>query len=663
MRGMLGGVTAALLYCGAVPGGAFAQQIAGLDEQKYPNIVAPDRQFGSYGFDPGQLIDPLSIAIGPDNNIYIADTGNHRIQVFAGDGAHLKTWGKPGTLKGEYRYPEGIAVSSKGSVCVADTGNNRIQILDQTGAVIREWGEFGKDPGQLNHPVRLCAAKEELYVVDSGNSRIQVFGVDGRLIRCFGKEGKGAGEFVEPTDVAVDEDGNVYVADSGNNRIQKFDPSGFPVKAWGKWGSHAGLFATPHAVAYSRGHIFVADLVNHRTQVFDKEGEFVYQWGRHPSTAHEGNGRMHYPTSIAVAPSGDFTVVCESFENRCQIFARKSLGSVKQVNDSAWWDKATRFHYGTKTKQASAAFVLPPSQSGGVKAPVLLAIVEQDTHSVLFFDNASGNPALITKIGGFGTGLGQFNMPAGLAINSNRQVFVSDRGNHRIQLLQLNPDPSTPSGLSTAVMVVSAFDLTQLVNPPPPGYNPALADPGALSLDVQGNLYVVDGLHATVLVFNPAMQLVRFFQLPHESPRKPERWVDGMLTPDGKRFYVVDKYNFRILVFDALNGHLEDRFGTPGAFHDHDFLSPFGILIDPDGFVYLTDQCLNCVKKFNKKGEFVKQWGHFGTQNGEFYKPKGLTFAAPGQVLVVDFGNHRGQIFTTNGDFVALFGLGEISTQ
>lgn len=54
------------------------------------------------------------------------------------------------------------------------------------------------------------------------------------------------------------------------------------------------------------------------------------------------------------------------------------------------------------------------------------------------------------------------------------------------------------------------------------------------------------------------------------------------------------------------------------------------------------------------------QWGSFGTGPGEFYLPKGVSVDQRGIVYVLDFGNHRGQMFTTDGVFVGIFGEGTL---
>ena len=67
------------------------------------------------------------VALGPGDEIFVADACNHRVQVFAPDGSLRRVLGGPGTEPGQLRYPYGIAVDARGGVFVVDSGNTRVQ--------------------------------------------------------------------------------------------------------------------------------------------------------------------------------------------------------------------------------------------------------------------------------------------------------------------------------------------------------------------------------------------------------------------------------------------------------------------------------------------------------------------------------------------------------
>ena len=440
-------VLAGVLVGSAVFSPALASPPPFPDEMKYPNVVPPKKQFGRYGSNPGEMNEPLGVAVSADE-IFIADTYNNRINVYNSDGNYLRSWGKLGSGPEGLKLPQGVAVSD-GRVFVSDTGNNRIQVFDTVGHAVTRWGLPGARPGELNNPLGLAADSRGVYVADHANERVQVFTREGKFQFAIGQFGTQRGEFDRPTDVAVDPDGYIYVANSYNNRIQKFDPQGRPVHEWGEWGSYSGMMANPTSVSYSGGRLYVSDLINHRIQVFDTAGKYLFQWGRHPISGHEGNGRLHYPYKIAVSSSGDFSVVCEPFEYRCQIFdSAVNTAAVFQVDDTAWWEKKGRFHYGTSTVVIKDPIITPLARKAVAVGPSIIAISEPDTHSVLTFLNTGDTPQFLGRLGGQGRTLGSFVRPSGMAGNAAGDgIIISDGGNHRLQVFELGKVGSDPAHL------------------------------------------------------------------------------------------------------------------------------------------------------------------------------------------------------------------------
>lgn len=179
------------------------------------------------------------ISVSSIGNVYIADTINHRIQEFGSTGEYHTWWGsycdvvaeEPRNCNKGLRYPEGIAANTDGIIYVADTGNDRIQMFNSHGAPLRRWGSdcfvHDEDPGtcdgKFNAPSGIAVdVAGNVYVADTGNNRIQVFDPSGVFIKKWGSEGSGDGQFLRPKGIAVDYAGNVYVADTFNHRIQKF---------------------------------------------------------------------------------------------------------------------------------------------------------------------------------------------------------------------------------------------------------------------------------------------------------------------------------------------------------------------------------------------------------------------------------------------------------
>ena len=134
--------------------------------------------------EPGQLQRPRGLRVAPDGSIYVADSGNHRIQHFSADGTVLQAWGTFADLSkgaapgGTFNEPWDVAVAPDGSVYVADTWNHRVQKFTADGKFVKMWGYFGQGekPDAFWGPRGLAVdAQGRVYVMDTGNKRIVVF--------------------------------------------------------------------------------------------------------------------------------------------------------------------------------------------------------------------------------------------------------------------------------------------------------------------------------------------------------------------------------------------------------------------------------------------------------------------------------------------------------
>src|SRR4051812_5565081 len=93
---------------------------------------------------------PNGPAIDHNGNVYIADTYNHRIQVFMSDGTYLRSWGSQGHGLGQSGGLSSIATAHNGNVYIADTYNHRIQVFASDGSYLRGWGSEGNGQGQFS---------------------------------------------------------------------------------------------------------------------------------------------------------------------------------------------------------------------------------------------------------------------------------------------------------------------------------------------------------------------------------------------------------------------------------------------------------------------------------------------------------------------------------
>jgi len=130
--------------------------------------------------------------------------------------------GKAGTGPGEFNRPEGICVDGQDRLYVADSCNHRIQVFGPDGTFLREFGKAGRQPGELSYPYDVAVDQAgNIFVCEFGNSRIQVFDANCQPREIIGGAGGEPGRFNNPWAIALDAHGNLYVADALNHRLQK----------------------------------------------------------------------------------------------------------------------------------------------------------------------------------------------------------------------------------------------------------------------------------------------------------------------------------------------------------------------------------------------------------------------------------------------------------
>ena len=274
---------------------------------------------GSRGSGDGRFAWPSGAAVDGAGNVYVADTGNHRVQVLGPSLNHTATIGAYGSGDGRFYQPGGIAVDGPtGAIYVADTGNHRVQVFDSSLEHTATIGAYGSGDGRLNGTSGVAVdGAGNVYVADTGNHRVQVFDYSLEYAATIGSFGRGDGRFYQPGGVAVDGAGNVYVADTGNHRVQVFDSSLNHTATIGSFGRGDGRFYQPGGVAVDgAGNVYVADTGNHRVQVFDSSLEHTATVGAYGS----GDGRFYQPGGIAVDGRTGASYVADTGNHRVQAF-------------------------------------------------------------------------------------------------------------------------------------------------------------------------------------------------------------------------------------------------------------------------------------------------------------------------------------------------------
>jgi uncharacterized protein (TIGR03663 family) len=286
--------------------------------------IAATSSWGSYGSAAGQLNYPKDLAVDGQGNVYVADSYNHRVQVFNAQGQFLREWGAQGTGPGQFQEPWGIAVDDQGSVYVADTWNHRIQKFDLQGQFVRQWGFFGDTSGALDDPLMMYGPRDvaigvdgNILVSDTGNKRILSFTSEGEFVRQWGGGGSLDGQLREPVGLAVDDGGHIYVADTWNRRVQMFDPQGVLVRQWPVLGWEGeGVSNKPYLAVDGQGNVYATAPDYNRVVKFDPSGAVVALWGQYGSDL----ASLNMPSGIEVDADGS-VLVLDSSNHRVMRFS------------------------------------------------------------------------------------------------------------------------------------------------------------------------------------------------------------------------------------------------------------------------------------------------------------------------------------------------------
>ncbi len=227
---------------------------------------------------------------------------------------------------GGFKTPWGIATTPR-LVYVADSGNNRIQVLDRVTGKWMTIGSAGTAAGQFKQPLGVALAPNgDVWVADTGNHRVQRLSKKTGAWTTFGTYGKSTGQFNAPYDLAVDAAGHVYVADYHNSRVQKRQASG----AWSviiQGGTQDGRVRYPSGVAVSAGgSLYISDYdptgegFSGRVQKFTTGGGFLERSG----TSEVENGGLNQNMGLGLMPDGSL-LSANTFDN--EILVRDGTGN------------------------------------------------------------------------------------------------------------------------------------------------------------------------------------------------------------------------------------------------------------------------------------------------------------------------------------------------
>ncbi|AHH95672.1 NHL repeat-containing protein [Kutzneria albida] len=258
-----------------------------------PLVEQPQRRgsMASPGRGLGQLARPEGLAVDRLGQLWVADTGNNRVQAFTANGLPVRL------LSGRLAEPQDVAVDDAGTVYVADTGNNRVAVFAWWGGYLREFGV-----GVLDKPRGIAVDKSgHVYVADTRNQRVARF--DARSGQLLGSI---TAQMSSPQGVTVDAKGQLWVvqngkADSGNDSVVRYAADGTVAAVFG-YGQHSkyGGLSNPAYVAVDGGGTVLVTVPDYDwVAQFAPTGPFRCEFGTD----------LRFPLGVALDRRGHIFVV------------------------------------------------------------------------------------------------------------------------------------------------------------------------------------------------------------------------------------------------------------------------------------------------------------------------------------------------------------------
>ncbi len=619
----------------------------------------------SEGTANGQLKSPYDAAVDSKGDVWVADTGNDRVQEFSSSGEYLMTFGSEGAGNGQFKSPEGIVVDGKGNLWVADYGNGRVEEFSATGVYVTQFA--------VTQPRAITVDSSE-HVWAASPEKVTEFTMAGEKLRTFGSLGTGNGQFFGASGIALDKEGYVWVTDEGNGRVQEFSatgeyvaqhavekpkgvtvmstgnlwitraasveemsPSGQALATFGSQGGGNEQFKEPRGVVIdSAGNIWVADTGNNRMEMFNSELVYVRQFGGERGDLPALTTTLPLVGSTVSVSKGLWSntplayvfqwLRCNAQGSECAPIAGAVNESYRPIEEDVGHTLKVEVR-GLNSAGAGSGWSL---SSGVVAREPQLAYMSQfgekgsgtgqlgNPHGVAVdgkgdvwvadsgndrMQEFSANDQFIRKFGSEGTGNGQFKYPIGVAVDGKGDVWVADELNNRVQ------------EFSATGAYIGQF---------------AVSSPSAVYVDASNDLWVVS-----------SGTKVRKFSQSGESLLSFGSEGTGNGQFKSANGVAVDKEGHVWVTESGISGRVQEFSSTGEYLTQYAVYEARGIAIDPEGHLWMTSGPE--VQERLTSGTVLRSLGSEGTGNGQFKEPAGIALDGEGHIWVVDCGNARVQ--------------------
>jgi streptogramin lyase len=257
----------------------------------------PALRFGWAGRQLGELADAHALVVDRGGRIYVADTGNRRIDVFDAGGRPLRALGGDDRSDASVGHVWALALERDGNLLALTRDARSIMRLGASGEPVARLG----GPDLFDDPAGIAAAPDgSVVVLDAGRPALVRLSPAGDVIARAGESGSGPGQLSAPAAVAVAADGRIYVADQGNGRVQRFSPALEYELAWSVPQSEPSAGQSLAVAAADGGAVYMADPERQRVLRFSGDGAKEWNIGG----KGEPPDHLAWPVAVTVDEAG-----------------------------------------------------------------------------------------------------------------------------------------------------------------------------------------------------------------------------------------------------------------------------------------------------------------------------------------------------------------------
>ena len=591
------------------------------------------------------------MAVDGTGNLFIADSGNGRIRkvdtngiisTVAGTMSCCSSGGDGGpAARAQLNSPYGVAVDRAGNLFIADTGNHRIRAVNTQAGTISVFGVsiepgaiatvagsgvccgFSGDNGpavnaQIYHPYALAIdGAGNLYIADSYNYRIRKVGSGGTMTTVTGTGNSGAfggdggpasgAQILLPTGLTLDGAGNLYFVDDGNGRLRVVNMQGISITALGKtiaagniatvagngtrsYGGDGGVatgaqFSYPIGRAVdSAGNVYIADYGNNRIRVVNTQPGPITVLG---VTIAPGNIATVAGTGIA-GYSGDLGPATNARLSNPSSVALDAAGNLYIADSDTCY-----------IRKVNPSGIITTVAGNGTPGPT-----------------GDGGPATSA----------QLYLPYGVTLDKAGNLYITDSFNNRVRAVNMQASPITVFGVTIQPGYIDTVVGSGASGPGGDGgaaLNAELSQPFAMAIDGNGNLYIADLYNHRIRRVDAATKIITTVAGNGTygpggdggaATNAPLNQPYGVAMDGSGNLYIADSQNSRIR---AVNTHAST-------------ITVFGVTIAPGNIATVAGN-----------GTFGFSGDSGAATNAQLNNPIGVNLDGLGNLYIADFYNMR----------------------